>query len=91
MPFDRLNDFLNHLNLGECTIKGSLEAYSCKNKYRIASKSVWFCFKMDLVLFFFFLGKHTGTDKKLSLSLENEVNQAPKIYCDYFNPFQNVY
>ncbi|KAB1205653.1 hypothetical protein CJ030_MR7G017825 [Morella rubra] len=45
-PLDRLNDFLNHLNLGECTIKGSLEAYSCK---------------------------HTGTDKKLSLSLENEM------------------
>ncbi|KAA0034607.1 repressor of RNA polymerase III transcription MAF1 homolog [Cucumis sativus] len=45
-PFDRLNDFLSHLNLGERTIKGCLEAYSCK---------------------------HTGIDKKLSLSLENEI------------------
>ncbi|XP_062170694.1 uncharacterized protein LOC133876425 [Alnus glutinosa] len=45
-PLDRLNDFLSHLNLGERTIKGCLEAYSCK---------------------------HTGTDKKLSLSLENEM------------------
>lgn len=45
-PFDRLNDFLSHLNLGERTIKGCLEAYSCK---------------------------HTGVDKKLSLSLENEI------------------
>ncbi|XP_044488005.1 repressor of RNA polymerase III transcription MAF1 homolog [Mangifera indica] len=45
-PLDRINDFLNHLNLGERTIKGNLEAYSCK---------------------------HTGTDKKLSLSLENEI------------------
>nr|AEM42993.1 transcription regulator [Siraitia grosvenorii] len=45
-PFERLNDFLSHLNLGERTIKGCLEAYSCK---------------------------HTGIDKKLSLSLENEI------------------
>ncbi|PPS02250.1 hypothetical protein GOBAR_AA18410 [Gossypium barbadense] len=45
-PFDRINDFLRELNLGERTIKGSLEAYSCK---------------------------HTGTDKRLSLSLENEI------------------
>ncbi|GER48803.1 repressor of RNA polymerase III transcriptionMAF1-like protein [Striga asiatica] len=45
-PLDRINDFLNHVNLGERTIKGCLEAYSCK---------------------------HTGTDKKLSLSLENEI------------------
>uniref|UniRef100_A0A7N2KKF0 Repressor of RNA polymerase III transcription n=1 Tax=Quercus lobata TaxID=97700 RepID=A0A7N2KKF0_QUELO len=45
-PLDRLNDFLSRLNLGERTIKGCLEAYSCK---------------------------HTGTDKKLSLSLENEM------------------
>ncbi|XP_059447582.1 uncharacterized protein LOC132178995 [Corylus avellana] len=45
-PLDRLNDFLSNLNLGERTIKGCLEAYSCK---------------------------HTGTDKKLSLSLENEM------------------
>lgn len=45
-PLDRLNDFLSHVNLGERTIKGWLEAYSCK---------------------------HTGTDKKLSISLENEI------------------
>ncbi|CAI0447230.1 unnamed protein product, partial [Linum tenue] len=45
-PLERINGFLHHLNLGECTIKGSLEAYSCK---------------------------HAGSDKKLSLSLENEV------------------
>ncbi|XP_010556100.1 PREDICTED: repressor of RNA polymerase III transcription MAF1 homolog [Tarenaya hassleriana] len=43
---DRLNEFMGHLNLGERTIKGCLEAYSCK---------------------------HTGTDKRLSLSLENEI------------------
>ncbi|KAL5761116.1 hypothetical protein ACOSP7_019616 [Xanthoceras sorbifolium] len=30
-PLDRINDFLNHLNLGERTIKGCLEAYSCKH------------------------------------------------------------
>ncbi|KAJ8758523.1 hypothetical protein K2173_000244 [Erythroxylum novogranatense] len=45
-PLERLNDFLSDLNIGERTIKGCLEAYSCK---------------------------HTGTDKKLSLSLENEM------------------
>ncbi|KAJ1377713.1 Repressor of RNA polymerase III transcription Maf1 [Sesbania bispinosa] len=45
-PLDRLNDFLSNLNLGERTIKGCLEAYSCK---------------------------HAGTDKKLSISLENEI------------------
>ncbi|KAI3433184.1 Repressor of RNA polymerase III transcription [Psidium guajava] len=45
-PLERINDFLDHLSLGECTIKGCLEAYSCK---------------------------HTGTDKKLSLSLEHEI------------------
>lgn len=46
-PLDRINDFLSHMNLGERTIKGCLEAYSCK---------------------------HTGTDKKLSLSLEHEIH-----------------
>lgn len=45
-PLERLNDFLSNLNLGETTIKGSLEAYSCK---------------------------HSGTDKKLSISLDNEI------------------
>jgi len=45
-PLDRINDFLSHVNLGERTIKGCFEAYSCK---------------------------HTGHDKKLSLSLENEI------------------
>uniref|UniRef100_A0A6N2MXC5 Uncharacterized protein n=1 Tax=Salix viminalis TaxID=40686 RepID=A0A6N2MXC5_SALVM len=45
-PLERMNEFLSHLNLGERTIKGYLEPYSCK---------------------------HTGTDKKLSLSLENEM------------------
>ncbi|XP_013619477.1 PREDICTED: repressor of RNA polymerase III transcription MAF1 homolog [Brassica oleracea var. oleracea] len=37
---------MGHLNLGERTIKGCLEAYSCK---------------------------HAGTDKRLSLNLENEM------------------
>ncbi|XP_058769468.1 uncharacterized protein LOC131643294 [Vicia villosa] len=45
-PLDRLNDFLSNLNLGESTIKGCLEAYSCK---------------------------HSGADKKLSISLGNEI------------------
>ncbi|KAJ4982196.1 hypothetical protein NE237_033033 [Protea cynaroides] len=45
-PLDSINDFLNHVNLGECTVRGNLEAYSCK---------------------------HTGTDRKLSFSLENEI------------------
>ncbi|CAG7911354.1 unnamed protein product [Brassica rapa] len=43
---DKLNVFMGHLNLGERTIRGCLEAYSCK---------------------------HAGTDKRLSLSLENEM------------------
>ncbi|KAE8720272.1 NAC domain-containing protein 2-like [Hibiscus syriacus] len=30
-PLNRINGFLNDLNLGESTIKGSLEAYSCKH------------------------------------------------------------
>ncbi|KAL6539032.1 hypothetical protein OROMI_025358 [Orobanche minor] len=45
-PLGRIHDFLSHVNLGERTISGCLEAYSCK---------------------------HAGTDKKLSLSLENEI------------------
>nr|AKF43410.1 transcription regulator [Francoa sonchifolia] len=45
-PLDRISDFLSSVNLGERTIKGCLEAYSCK---------------------------HAGPDKKLSLSLENEI------------------
>lgn len=45
-PLDCINDFIRHVNLGERTIIGCLEAYSCK---------------------------HTGTDKKLSLSLEHEI------------------
>lgn len=45
-PLDSINLFLNDLNLGESTIKGSLEAFSCK---------------------------HTGMDRKLSLSLEHEI------------------
>lgn len=30
-----INEFLSNLNLGERTIKGCLEAYSCKSKFRI--------------------------------------------------------
>lgn len=45
-PLDSINLFLNDLTLGESTIKGSLEAFSCK---------------------------HTGMDRKLSLSLEHEI------------------
>ncbi|AES62818.1 repressor of RNA polymerase III transcription MAF1 protein [Medicago truncatula] len=45
-PLDRLSDFLSNLNLGERTIKGCIEAYSCK---------------------------HSGADKKLSISLSNEI------------------
>ncbi|KAJ6897613.1 hypothetical protein NC652_024417 [Populus alba x Populus x berolinensis] len=57
-PLERMNEFLSHLNLGERTIRGYLEPYSCK---------------------------HTGTDKKLSLSLENESVGGAKlqnIICD---------
>ncbi|KAK4785510.1 hypothetical protein SAY86_002199 [Trapa natans] len=49
-PLERINNLLDHLNLGERTIKGCLEAYSCK---------------------------HTGTDKRLSFSLENEILNSP--------------
>ncbi|WOL01868.1 repressor of RNA polymerase III transcription MAF1 [Canna indica] len=45
-PLDSINVFLNHLNLGESTIKGNLEAFSCKQ---------------------------TGSDRKLSFSLEHEI------------------
>nr|GMD13674.1 repressor of RNA polymerase III transcription MAF1 homolog isoform X1 [Ipomoea batatas] len=27
-PLDRISDFLSHINLGERTVKGCLEAYS---------------------------------------------------------------
>ncbi|RWR90681.1 Maf1 regulator [Cinnamomum micranthum f. kanehirae] len=30
-PLDSINYFLSHINLGECTLKGNLEAYSCKH------------------------------------------------------------
>ncbi|KAG9451311.1 hypothetical protein H6P81_011276 [Aristolochia fimbriata] len=30
-PFESLNYFLSHINLGECTLKGHLDAYSCKH------------------------------------------------------------
>ncbi|KQK02613.1 repressor of RNA polymerase III transcription MAF1 homolog isoform X1 [Brachypodium distachyon] len=30
-PFDSLNVFLDELNLGDCTIRGTLEAFSCKH------------------------------------------------------------
>ncbi|OEL24568.1 hypothetical protein BAE44_0014410, partial [Dichanthelium oligosanthes] len=29
-PLDSLNLFLDQLNLGDCTIRGNLEAFSCK-------------------------------------------------------------
>nr|XP_009391648.1 PREDICTED: repressor of RNA polymerase III transcription MAF1 homolog isoform X1 [Musa acuminata subsp. malaccensis]XP_009391649.1 PREDICTED: repressor of RNA polymerase III transcription MAF1 homolog isoform X1 [Musa acuminata subsp. malaccensis]XP_009391650.1 PREDICTED: repressor of RNA polymerase III transcription MAF1 homolog isoform X1 [Musa acuminata subsp. malaccensis] len=45
-PLDSINLFLNHLSLGESTINGNLEAFSCKQ---------------------------TGTDRKLSFSLEQEI------------------
>jgi hypothetical protein len=45
-PFDSINLFLEQLNLGDCTIRGNLEAFSCK---------------------------HTGTDRRLSISLEHEI------------------
>ncbi|KAM0947990.1 putative repressor of RNA polymerase III transcription Maf1 [Dioscorea sansibarensis] len=46
MKFLEYSSLDSNLNLGESTIKGCLEAYSCK---------------------------HTGTDRKLSLSLEQEM------------------
>ncbi|KAG2652058.1 hypothetical protein PVAP13_1NG330600 [Panicum virgatum] len=30
-PFDSINMFLDQLNLGDCTIRGNLEAFSCKH------------------------------------------------------------
>nr|AWA44840.1 Repressor of RNA polymerase III transcription [Saccharum officinarum] len=30
-PFDSINLFLEQLNLGDCTIRGNLEAFSCKH------------------------------------------------------------
>ncbi|KAF8693673.1 hypothetical protein HU200_039085 [Digitaria exilis] len=30
-PFDSINLFLDQLNLGDCTIRGNLEAFSCKH------------------------------------------------------------
>lgn len=30
LHFPRINDFLSHVNLGERTVEGCLEAYSCK-------------------------------------------------------------
>jgi hypothetical protein len=36
----RLNVFLGHLNLGERTIKGCLEAYSCKKHLFVFSLSI---------------------------------------------------
>ncbi|KAG8066575.1 hypothetical protein GUJ93_ZPchr0004g39023 [Zizania palustris] len=45
-PFDSLNMFLDKLNLGDCTIRGNLEAFSCK---------------------------HTGIDRRLSISLEHDI------------------
>lgn len=32
--FPRINDFLSHVNLGERTIEGCLEAYSCKYDFQ---------------------------------------------------------
>ncbi|XP_071686336.1 uncharacterized protein [Rutidosis leptorrhynchoides] len=55
-PFERINAFLDDLNLGERTINGCIEAYSCK---------------------------HTGSDKRLSFSLENEI-------LDYFGNSPDV-
>ncbi|KAF0890951.1 hypothetical protein E2562_005073 [Oryza meyeriana var. granulata] len=45
-PFDSINLFLDNLDLGDCTIRGNLEAFSCK---------------------------HTGNDRRLSISLEHEI------------------
>nr|XP_025675521.1 repressor of RNA polymerase III transcription MAF1 homolog isoform X2 [Arachis hypogaea] len=56
---DRLNDFFGDLNLGERTIRGCLEAYTCK---------------------------HAGTDKKLSISLENEMLELIEKSCSPDSP-----
>lgn len=63
------------MNLGERTIKGCLEAYSCKYDLNCTNTiCLWLDFRtLVFVLHFVFLGKHTGTDKKLSISLETEV------------------
>ncbi|KAF6141563.1 hypothetical protein GIB67_041040 [Kingdonia uniflora] len=45
-PFDKINEFLSDLSLGESIIHATLEAYSCK---------------------------HSGTDRKLSLSFEHQI------------------
>lgn len=72
----RLNVFLGHLNLGERTIKGCLEAYSCKHLVCVLDQLFFWATtrKISSSFFFFFaIGKHAGSDKRLSLSLENEV------------------
>lgn len=76
--FTRINDFLSCLNLGERTIKGCLEAYSCKNNLSWKKITIFLWSENECCwLFLWYLavliGKHTGSDKKLSFSLENEV------------------
>ncbi|CAN0877018.1 Repressor of RNA polymerase III transcription MAF1 homolog [Linum grandiflorum] len=56
-PLERIDDFLNHLNLGECTIKGSLEAYSCKHAG--SDKKLSFSLENEILDY---LGKSSDTD-----------------------------
>lgn len=71
----RINDFLSRVNLGERTIRGCLEAYSCQ--WDMLFVSSIYAINLDWRRYkwcsFLFIGKHTGSDKKLSFSLENEV------------------
>ncbi|KAL9229266.1 hypothetical protein vseg_004751 [Gypsophila vaccaria] len=54
---DRINDFLSHLNLGERTIKGSLEAYSCK--HTVTDKKLSVSLEHDILDY---LGRSSDTD-----------------------------
>ncbi len=73
----RLSAFVEHCDVGEYVVEGHLEAYSCKDRrrwilqhgvpFRVCLRKPWLGVSCSLA------GKLAGLDKKLSKSLEQDV------------------
>nr|DAD28967.1 TPA_asm: hypothetical protein HUJ06_030435 [Nelumbo nucifera] len=75
-PLDSINDFLSHVNLGECTIKGKLEAYSCKHIG--VDRKLSFSLEQE---FLDYLGKSSDSDSPSSVEfLSSRSSRKTMIY-----------
>ncbi|KAK6931592.1 hypothetical protein RJ641_003385, partial [Dillenia turbinata] len=79
LHFSSINDFLSLVNLGECTIKGCLEAYSCK--HTVADKRLSFSLEHEIIDY---LGKSSDTDSCLPVDYLCNKSSAVRAHQFFF-------